>query len=253
MRGENCGGHGININSYDNKFTDIDFGGVGRACMVVNSQGAANHIQGKVWYCGFRLKIGDDQGIRNTSGGNIMEVIVQDTYGDGIQNSGQLNLINAIVSWQGALSPMDPGPISAYTCVGCEYNIVNMNASILTEHQTFPNVTRLYRDLSNGTHYGLNNIMTISEVGWPQDYSSSIWQSFWFEGPLDASNRFTLNGVDRIRYNQPDPSGLLAFTAGMNGSAAGTIVFGPNSSNPGKARDSLSRHGLVILQSSGFP
>ncbi len=243
VRGQACGGRGMVIDSYDNKFTDIDFGVTGRTCLHIDGQGAANVVHGKVWYCGFRLKPGDDEGLNLLSGGDIIELIVQDTYGDGIRNSGQLNLITAVVSWQGALSPMDPGPIAAYTCVGCGNNIVTLNASILGANQAYPNVTRLYRDASNGAHYGRNNIVTISEMGWPQDYSTSVWKSFWFDGPVDLSNRITLNGVDRHRYDEADSSGMLAYAAPMNGSGAGTIIFGSGSSNPGKV--------VVICQGGG--
>lgn len=252
IRGQNCGGHGLVIDSYDNKFSDIDFGGVGRSCLFTRPAGGTNYIEGKVWYCGFRLKSADDHGVRNDASGNLMQLIVQDTYGDAIRNSGLTNSINAVVSWQGVMSPMDPGPISAYTCVGCAYNIVTLNASIWTEHQAFPNVTRLYRDLSNGAQYGRNNIVTISERGWPQDHSVSIWTSFWFEGPLEVSNRITLNGIDRIRYAAPGPSGLLDYTAGMNGSAVGTIVFGPQSANPGKVAVLCQGAGASACALQGF-
>jgi hypothetical protein len=233
IRGTNCGAYGLHINSYDNKFTDIDFGGVGRACLFDDAMGAVNYIQGKVWYCGFRLKPRDDQGAKITSGANIVSISIQDTYGDGMFLSGTGNVINAIVSWQGGLSKMDPGPIAAITCVGCNYNSIALTTSVLAQSQQYPNVTRLFRDLSNGTTHAANNALSIVEMGWPQDHSANIWQSFWFEGPLDASNTISLNGIERAHAMQPDPSGRLAYVAAMNGSAAGLVVFGPGSVNPG--------------------
>jgi hypothetical protein len=100
IRGTTCGGAGVHINSYDNKFSDFDFGGAGRPCLFVDSQGATNYVQAKVWFCGFRLKAGDDQGVKLNAGGNIMDLSIQDSYGDGMMVSGQLNLIHARRSCQ---------------------------------------------------------------------------------------------------------------------------------------------------------
>jgi hypothetical protein len=234
IRGANCGGHGLIIDSYDNKFSDIDFGNTGRACLFLDGNGATDTVQGKVWYCGFRLMRNDDQGVRNTASGDMIDMIVQDTYGDGVFNSGRMNLIHAIISWQGELAPMDPGPIAAYVCQGCDHNIVTIAAGIDHKTQAYPNVTRLYRDLSNGARFGQNNIVTIDAWGWPQDNGGPVWQPFWFEGPLDLSNRITLNGVERAHYETPGPSGVLDHAIRMNGSAAGVLVFGPSSASAGK-------------------
>ncbi len=232
IRGSTCGGHGLSINSYDNKFTDIDFGATGRSCLFMDDQGATNYVQGKAWYCGFRLQPGDDVGLKNISSGNVFDVTVQDTYGDAILDAGRLSIITASISWQGVLSPMDAGPISAYVCLACDHNIVTLNAAVFETNQKFPNVTRLYRDLLKDGRGGTANTVTIVEKGWPQDYGG--WQAAWLEGPIDASNRITLNGVDRAHGNQPDSSGQLAYAIPMNGSATGLVAFGPGSGSPGK-------------------
>jgi hypothetical protein len=221
IRSGGCGGRGIVINSYDDKFSNLDIGGIGRSCMFVDGQGAADYIQGKVWYCGSRLKPGDDQGVRLTSGGDILTIMVQDSYGDAIWNSGQLNLINAIVNWQGELGPMDPGSISAYTCFGCDHNILTLVAAIQVKSQAYPRVTLLFRNAGRDGRNGSSNTATISELGWPRRDPAWVWPAAWLEGAMDDSNRIVLDGMDRpqtqVRLILPGPyaDDAAAATAGV--------------------------------------
>jgi hypothetical protein len=198
IRVQNCGGHGLTINSYDNQFQSIDVGGMGRACLFFDGQGATDYLQGKVWYCGLRLKRGDDQGVRLTAGGDRLDITVQDAYGDAIYNSGQLNVITAIIDWQGGIDRMDPGPISAYVCAGCDHNVVTLNAAIEFKGQRYPNITRLYRDLVTDGRSGANNIVSINQMGWPVED-----RAMWLTGPLDPSNRISVDGVERIPRRGP--------------------------------------------------
>jgi hypothetical protein len=238
VRTQRCGGYGMNLDTYDSNFSDLDLGESGRGGLYCHDNCAANRFSAvKIWYAGFRQITGATAGLdeEGATGNQFIGLEVQDDAGDCVRlDNVDLTRIVGSCQWQGAINALPP-TVCALHGLGMIDSQIDLIVSLIDHAgQTYSTVNKLIcdersqRDTAN-TSYAHHNDVRIDTEGFPQDFNG--FSQSWINGPFDTSNGLTINGVTR----QPsawaaDPAtGQVNFGATMNGTLAGMIAFGPAS------------------------
>lgn len=238
---QDVGGCGIYWNGYDSDADIVNVGATGRAGVHFGATGANTRFGTlKTWYTGQRLKpeLGQSCAIflDRSNFVTLPNLSMQDSYGSGIvaDRANYCTLMGGI-QWQGGGLTMIPlaTAIESYGLNNCVIALVGNVKDPLYAPQTYPAVTRIFRDLiSADSTYASNNTLILEMKGWPVDQGT--WNPSWFEGPLDISNEITLNGVRRIPKRWYEgTTGETIFGSQLNGSISGMVARGSQNAYAG--------------------
>ena len=239
---ENCGGVGLDIDTYDSHFSDLDFGATGRQPFLCHDNCASDVFTNlKGWYGGFRQVAGATAGWDEEGGSSniVSGLYIQDEAGDCIRrDNADLGMIHAHCQWQGAINALPPQVCALRSLAGIDSKIDLLVSLIDHAGQAYPTVNKLVcdgRSVRNTgyTGYSTRNDIHIVTEGFAQDYN--LFSPTWLLGPLDTSNALWINGQMRQPAQwAPDPAtGQNNYGANMLGALAGMVVFGPQSPDPG--------------------